>query len=132
MIQRPRLLAIDDDPDFRKWLGHVLRAKFFVVEAEDGCVGYSRAISAMPDIVLLDREMKGWDGLATLKKFREHPKLRNVPILMLTADAARETVMGAIQGGASDYVLKTHLTPPALIDKLAIAIERSTGEKMLV
>jgi DNA-binding response OmpR family regulator len=130
MIQRPRLLAIDDDPDFRKWLGHVLRARFFVVEAEDGCVGYSRAISAMPDIVLLDRVMGGWDGLATLKKFREHPKLRNVPILMLTADASRETVMDAIQSGATDYVLKTNLGPLALIDKLATAFERTTGNRM--
>lgn len=124
MIQRPRLLAIDDDPDFRKWLGHVLRARFFVIDAEDGCVGYSRAMSASPDIVLLDRQMDGWDGLVTLRKFRDHPKLRYLPILMLTSDASRESVLEAIQSGATDYVLKTSITPPTLIDKLLTVLDR--------
>jgi len=130
MIQRPRLLAIDDDQDFRKWLAHVLRSRFFVLEAADGCEGYSRAIKAVPDIILLDQQMEGWDGVSTLQRMRQHPKLKYVPVLMLTADAHRETVVEAIEAGVVDYVLKTTVSPPMLIDKLLAALDRNARSNL--
>ncbi len=118
MIQRPRLLIIDDNPIFRKLLIHSLRRHFFVVDAQDGCDGYSRAFSVPPDAVLLDMHMEGWSGLETLRKFREHPRFGQVPILMLTGDNQRETVLEAIRLGASDYVLKTSMHPAELVTRI--------------
>ncbi len=118
MIQRPRLLVVDDDPDFRRLVSHTLRRHFFVVEAKDGCEGYSRALSVTPDIILLDMHMEGWSGLETLKKFRELPRMAYLPIVMLTSDSQRETVVQAIQAGASDYVLKTGLNQAELVTRL--------------
>jgi two-component system chemotaxis response regulator CheY len=128
MIQRPRLLAIDDDPDYRKWLRHVLRSRFFVVDAADGPDGYSRALSSGPDIVLIDYQMEGWDGLFTLRKFRDDPQLKNLPIVMLTGDAQRETVMEAIQAGATSYVLKSAATKESLSTKLLTLLNRQDEE----
>jgi len=51
--------------------------------------------------------MPGWDGLKTLEAFRAHPALKGVKVIMLTADASKQTVMAAIHGGAHDYVIKT-------------------------
>ena len=124
MIQRPRLLVIDDDPTFRKWLSHVLRTRFFVMEAAAGAEGYSRAMTAIPEVVLLDQEMEGWNGVETLRKFREHPKLANIPILMLTADATRDSVIKSVQAGATDYILKTTVTPKGLVEKLDTLLGR--------
>lgn len=118
MIQRPRLLVIDDDPIFRRLLIHDLRRHFFVVDAKDGCEGYSRALSVPPDAVLLDMQMEGWSGLDTLRKFREHPRFMEIPILMLTADNQRDTVMEAIRLGASDYVLKTGMHQAELVVRI--------------
>ncbi|MDZ4689588.1 MAG: response regulator [Planctomycetaceae bacterium] len=128
MIQRPRLLAIDDDPDYRKWLRHVLRSRFFVVDAADGPDGYSRALSSGPHIVLIDYQMEGWDGLFTLRKFRDDPQLKDLPIVMLTGDAQRETVLEAIQAGATSYVLKSTATKESLSNKLLTLLNRQDEE----
>lgn len=109
MSQRPRLLIIDDDADFRKLLIHQLRRTFFVVDAKDGCEGYSRAISSPPDAVILDMHMDGWNGIDTLRRFRSQLRLENTPVIVLTSDNHRNTVLQAIQSGANDFLLKTTL-----------------------
>lgn len=118
MIQRPRLMLIDDDTDFRRLLMVSLRHHFFVVEATDGCEGYSRALISPLDVVLLDMEMDGWDGVETLRRFREHPKLAKLPVLMLTSESRRGTVLEAIKLGANDYILKSALNPSDLVTRI--------------
>ncbi|HUQ69964.1 MAG TPA: response regulator, partial [Planctomycetaceae bacterium] len=107
---------------------HVLRSRFFVVDAADGPDGYARALSSGPDIVLIDYQMEGWDGLFTLRKFRDDPQLKDLPIVMLTGDAQRETVMEAIQAGATSYVLKSAATRESLSNKLLTLLNRQDEE----
>jgi PleD family two-component response regulator len=62
--------------------------------------------------------MPKWDGLRTLKAFQAHPALTQVPVMMLTSDASRQTVMAAIQAGATDYVIKTTLAREDLLRRV--------------
>jgi two-component system chemotaxis response regulator CheY len=58
------------------------------------------------DIVFLDWNMPQMDGLDLLKKVRSIPKYENLPIVMVTSEAARYSVVEALQEGATDYVIK--------------------------
>lgn len=108
-MPRHRLLVVDDDPLFRSLLTTMLRKEFDVSAATDGEEAYYQALDQPPDLAIIDIQMPRWDGLRTLKAFRAHPGLSSVPVMMLTSDASRQTVMAAIQAGANDYVIKTTL-----------------------
>lgn len=116
---RPRVMIIDDDPTFRNLLLTTLRKDFVVSVAGDGAEGFQKAIEHVPDGVIIDVMMPNWDGLKTLRAFRAHPQLKSVPIMMLTGDASKETVLAAIHAGASDYFIKLGFQRHEFLRKLA-------------
>lgn len=118
MERRPRILIIDDDPLFRSLVVSVLRADFMVAVAADGEEGYYKAIEHVPDLAVVDVQMPGWDGLHTLKMFRSESSLAAVPVVMLTGDASKDTVLAAIQAGANDYVIKVSFSKEEFLSKL--------------
>jgi DNA-binding response OmpR family regulator len=96
----------------------MLRKDFVVTAASDGAEGYYKALELPPQLAIVDIKMPGWDGLRTLKAFRGHHLLARVPVMMLTSDASRPTVLAALQGGANDYVVKTTLSREIFIRKV--------------
>jgi DNA-binding response OmpR family regulator len=116
-MNRARVLVIDDDPLFRSLITSILRRDFLVSVAADGSEGYYKAIEHPPQLAIIDVQMPGWDGLRTLQAIRAHQALAKVPVMMLTSDASRQTVVAAIQCGANDYVIKTTLSREELLKK---------------
>jgi DNA-binding response OmpR family regulator len=104
---RRHILVVDDDPLFRSLMVGVLRSEFDVTVACDGADGFYRALDRKPDVIVLDLQMPGWDGLKTLRAFRAHPSLTDIKVMVLTSDSSRETVLAAIHAGADDYTIKT-------------------------
>lgn len=117
MISRPRVLVIDDDPLFRSLITSMLRRDFLVTVAGDGAEGYYKALEFPPQLAIIDIQMPGWDGLRTLQAMQAHKALTNIPVMVLTSDATRQTVLAAIQSGAKDYVIKTTLNRDDLLAK---------------
>jgi DNA-binding response OmpR family regulator len=126
-MNRARILVIDDDPLFRSLLTALLPAEFQVTVASDGAEGYYKALELPPHLAIVDVKMPGWDGLRTLKAFRSHHLLARVPIMMLTSDASRTTVMSALEAGASDYVVKTTLSREEFIRKVVRLANPESG-----
>ena len=60
----------------------------------------------VPDLVLLDVMLPDADGFDVLLKMRQHPVLKSVPVIMLTAKATRESVLKGLAGGADGYITK--------------------------
>ena len=118
MSDCPRVLVIDDDPLLRNVLVSLLRKEYDVAVASEGSEGYYLALENPPDVIVLDIQMPGWDGLQSLKAIRNHPLLQHVKIMMLTSDASKETVLAAIHGGADDYVIKTSFSKEEFAEKL--------------
>lgn len=116
-MTRARILVIDDDPLFRSLITSMLRRDFLVSVAAEGSEGYYKALEHPPHLAIIDVQMPGWDGLRTLQAIRAHHILAKVPVMMLTSDASRQTVLAAIQAGASDYVIKTTLSRDELLKK---------------
>ena len=85
----PKILVVDDDPDFCEWVRFVLEPQGYeIVTASDGQQGLRLAETAAPDLVLLDVIMSSvLDGLRMSQQMRESAACRNVPILMVTSIA---------------------------------------------
>jgi DNA-binding response OmpR family regulator len=113
------ILVIDDDPLFRSLLTSILRKHYLVSVAADGADGFAKARERLPAAAVIDIQMPGWDGIQTLKAFRKDEKTATVPIMMLTSDATRPTVLAALSGGADDYLIKTALSREDLLQKVA-------------
>ncbi len=113
-----RVLIIDDDPLIRTLLVSALRKDCLVAVAAEGSEGFYKALELTPDVAVIDVNMPGWDGLKTLEAFPRHPGLKNVKVIMLTADASKQTVMAAIRGGAHDYLIKTSFSKADFYRKL--------------
>ncbi len=116
-MNRARVLIVDDDPLFRSLITSMLRRDFLVMVAADGSEGYYKALEHLPQLAIIDVQMPGWDGLRTVQAFRAHQTLAKVPVMMLTSDASRQTVVAAIQCGANEYVIKTTLSRDELLKK---------------
>src|SRR5947208_13532807 len=103
-MKAARVLVIDDEPDIRKLVAHLLRrAGHEVSEAENGRAGLRALHAFPPDLVLLDVSMPDMDGWQTLERIRD---LSDVPVLMLTARGGELERVRGLQAGADDYVVK--------------------------
>ncbi len=118
MQGRSRILVIEDDPMFRSLVVSLLRKDYLVAVASNGKNGLEKAIGHRPDLVILDHQMPGWDGVTTLKAFRKNPIFHGTKFVMLTGDATKETVVAAIQAGTDDYVIKSSFSKDMFIGKI--------------
>ncbi|MGQ0624800.1 MAG: response regulator transcription factor [Sporichthyaceae bacterium] len=100
----PAVLIIEDDAAIRGLLVDALRARSFAVSAaETGMSGLSMAMEDAPDLVVLDLGLPDVDGLAVLSMLRA---VSSVPVIVATARDDDATVVGALDAGADDYVVK--------------------------
>ena len=76
------------------------------LEAEDGAKAYHLLETNKVSIVFLDWNMPEMDGLQFLKKVRSMPDYKDLPIIMVTSEAAKYNVVEALQCGATDYMIK--------------------------
>jgi len=105
--EKYRALIIDDHPLFRRGVTQLLALEnaFEVVgEAAGGQEGIELAKLHAPDLILLDLNMKGMDGLETLRTLRDMGC--EARIIMVTVSNAPEDLMAAIRAGADGYLLK--------------------------
>ncbi|MBK5964566.1 two-component system response regulator NarL [Thiocystis minor] len=103
-----RVLVIDDHPLFRKGVADLIAMEpslRLVGEAADGESGLRLARALQPDLVLLDLNMKGLDGIETLKRLRADDAL-DARVVMLTVSDTESDVVAALRAGADGYLLK--------------------------
>jgi DNA-binding response OmpR family regulator len=125
---RARVLVIDDDPQYRSLLTFALRKHYLVSVACDGHSGLEKAKEHPPDVAIVDVQMPGLDGLQTLAAIRMDPALSGMWVIMLTADASRETVLAAVRAGAHDYLIKTAFSKDDVIRKIERLLQREKSE----
>ncbi len=104
---RARVVVIDDHPLFRKGVADLIAMApelELVGEAADGESGLEMVRRTAPDLILLDLNMKGLDGLQTLHRLRDENV--DARIVMLTVSDHEDDVIGALRGGADGYLLK--------------------------
>ena len=105
--EKGRALVVEDDPDIVELLVHYLSADGWVVDAVgDGRRGLERARSGHYQVLVLDVQLPGLDGLALCQEVRRDPRTRHLPVVMLTARGDEADRIVGLEIGADDYVVK--------------------------
>jgi two-component system, NarL family, nitrate/nitrite response regulator NarL len=107
MSESIRVLVVDDHPLLRQGVVHALGSQpglTVVGEADSGEQGLKLALELLPDVVLLDISMPGWNGLVTAEKIST--ACPATAIVMLTMSEDRDKLLAAFKAGARAYVLK--------------------------
>ena len=102
----PILLIVDDNADIREYLSSLFIESFNIKTAENGKVGFEKAVKYVPDIIITDLMMPNEDGLQLTKKCKTDWATSHIPILMLTAKAGDENKLKGIETGADAYITK--------------------------
>lgn len=101
------ILVADDDPDIRRLVRVVLeRDGHRVVSAADGAEALRLALAETPALVVLDLKMPGLSGLEAAAELRKHARLRDVPVVIVTANVSEGTAATSAAAGAACYLRK--------------------------
>lgn len=105
----PLVMVVDDSVTMRKVTGRVLeRHNFEVVTAKDGLDALERMAERVPDLMLLDIEMPRMDGYELATTMKLDPRLRNVPIAMITSRTGEKHRQRAFDIGVERYLGKPY------------------------
>ena len=103
-----RFLIVDDFSTMRRIVRNLLKEIGFAnaEEAEDGVVALSMLKTSKFDFIVSDINMPNMNGFELLKSVRSDDSLKAIPFLMVTAEAKKDDIVQAAQGGASGYIVK--------------------------
>ncbi|MCG8701394.1 MAG: response regulator, partial [Bacteroidales bacterium] len=120
-----KVLIVDDNVNNSRLIEGILMAdknEYECIFALDGEEGYEIAQNRLPDLVLMDYMMPKIDGLKCLQMFRENKKLKDTPIIMITAYKTDELFTDSFKFGAFDFVTK-----PLDVNELKSRIYKALG-----
>jgi two-component system alkaline phosphatase synthesis response regulator PhoP len=130
-----RALIVEDDSDIVELVSHYLARDGWSVEASgDGREALARVRAHDYQLLVLDLQLPGMDGLALCAELRRDPRTQGVPVVMLTAKGDETDRIVGLEMGADDYVVKP-FSPKELVARvraLVRRLERGEGERPLV
>ncbi|MCU4674943.1 chemotaxis response regulator CheY [Catenovulum sp. 2E275] len=120
-----KVLVVDDFSTMRRIIKNLLRDLGFtnVSEADDGATALPMLQNGDYEFVVTDWNMPGMQGIDLLKAIRADERLKNIPVLMVTAEAKKEQIIAAAQAGVNGYIVKP-FTAATLKEKLDKIFER--------
>lgn len=102
-----KILVVDDDSDTRQLIASMLeRDGLMALEASDGEVAMTMALSECPDLVILDVMMPGLNGYTVCRQLREDLFLHGVPVIMVTGLSGMDEEIAGMASGADAYLAK--------------------------
>jgi CheY-like chemotaxis protein len=114
----PRILLVEDNELNRDMLSRRLMRRGYQVDlAADGKEGLQIADASSPDLILLDLSLPEMDGWEVLRRLKDHPRLKQVPVIALTAHALVTDRARALEAGFDDYDIKP-VEMPRLLKKM--------------
>lgn len=130
MDKNMKILIVDDFSTMRRIIKNLLRDLGFTntSEADDGQTALPMLQNGNFDFLVTDWNMPGMSGIELLKAVRADAKLKNLPILMVTAEAKRDQIIEAAQAGVNGYVVKP-FTAAVLKEKIEKIFERVEASK---
>lgn len=118
-IKNKKILAVDDEEDILRLYKTFLHFRGYdVITVSSAEQAIDFLLREPPDIILLDINMPGINGLTLLEIIKSKPQSKNTPIIMVTAQGDEETVKKAVALGCDNYIVK-----PFKLDELTRRIE---------
>jgi len=124
--QQPRILIVDDEPFNVDYLEQELEdSNYHILTAHDGGEALETIQRDLPDLVLLDIMMPVMDGFGVLARLKEDPRLRDIPVIIISAANDFDNVVRGIQHGAEDYLPKP-FEPTLLHARITASLEKKS------
>ncbi|MBN1571175.1 MAG: response regulator [Acidobacteria bacterium] len=124
------VLTIDDSKTVRAVISkHLSPFSVGMLEAENGEEGVECARKGSPDLILLDYNMPVMDGYHTLVELKTDPSLKAIPVVMVTTETSKETVVKLLKLGLNDYIAKP-FTREILLRKVNPILKLYSGDEI--
>ncbi len=129
--EQPLVLMVDDVPKNLQVLGTMLsKEKYRIAAASNGEQAIAIADDTLPDLILLDVMMPGLNGYETCTKLKSISKIKEIPVIFLTAKIETEDVVKGFKVGAVDYVTKP-FNSFELLARVRTQVELKTNRDLL-
>jgi two-component system cell cycle response regulator DivK len=120
-----RILIVDDNEDNRQILLDLLSAaEFEVIAAQSGPEALELCARHVPDMVLMDIQLPGFDGHEATRRIKAQPALAHIPVIAVTSYALAGDETKAVEAGCDAYVTKP-FSPRALLARVREILERN-------
>ncbi len=117
-----KILSIDDSRTVRLIVQRAFKPyDCVVVEAENGELGLAAAEREKPDLIVLDITMPVMDGVTMLGHLKQNPALKDIPVIMLTAEHGHQNVTTIVNLGVRDYLVKP-FKDEQIVEKVAAVV----------
>ncbi len=127
-----KILVVDDLPENVFMLQDRLeREGFEIITAYDGKTAIDKALTNLPDLILLDVMMPEISGLEVLKTLSKEPATSNIPIILVTAKSGAEDTKEGLEAGAFDYIKKP-FNRIELVARVNSALKLVEAHKLLI
>jgi two-component system cell cycle response regulator/two-component system cell cycle response regulator DivK len=121
------VLLVEDHPMNRKLFRDILEMQFVVVEALSAEEALERLESVRPDLIVMDVQLPGMDGLTLVRKLKADPQTTPIPVVALSAHAMPRDIELAYAAGCVDYITKPVTDDPfTFLDRLARSVHAVT------
>jgi len=105
-IVKPSILIVEDNSEMHELISNVLAGDFNIISAKNGCEGLQKALELKPDLILTDVVMPNMSGDHMIHEIRQHRKLNDIPIILLSSKTDDALCLKLLREGAQDYVKK--------------------------
>ncbi|MDO8559643.1 MAG: response regulator [bacterium] len=114
-----KILIVEDEPSLLELYRLALeQAGFSLFTAVNGDAGYLLAKGNPVDLILLDILMPKVDGYEALRHLKNDPDTKKIPVIIFSNLSQKEEIEKGLKLGAKDFVVKTSVTPKALVEKV--------------
>lgn len=118
-ISKKKILLVEDDRSLSRLYGAKLEKEGYdVLVADDGEACLAHVADYFPDVILLDIIIPKIDGFTVLKKLKNIPRVKDIPVILLTNLGQDEDIQKGEHLGATAYLIKANLTPAEVMKKL--------------
>ncbi|MEN9544972.1 MAG: hypothetical protein RLZZ598_1805, partial [Pseudomonadota bacterium] len=128
--QRARICVVDDDPVGLTAITHLLLPLFELVVARNGRDALRLVRRHPPDLVLLDIEMPGLDGIAVCRRLKDDPLTEEIPVVFLTSSTDETVEERGLTAGAADFIAKPARGPVVVTRLLNLVRMKRQAEQL--
>ena len=123
MVEKPRILLVEDDQGVRNVYAEFLSGNYDVSTANDGEEGWLMAKSNKYNLILLDIMMPKLDGLGFLKRRLDDTQVKNTPVIILTNVGSDRALRECFKMDVKYCIIKAETVPDKVIDLVAKALK---------
>jgi len=128
-IKGKKILIVEDDRFLHSLIGDKLsKAEAELIAAFDGETGLEKATEERPDIILLDILLPGIDGFEVLRKIKEDPELKDIPVIILSNLGQEDDIKKGTELGAEEFLIKANFTLEDILKKINEVLRGAGGD----